>query len=199
MSSTSARPDGRTIRHQNRRPELLARITEFVLDKGNLDWSLRQAAEEVGVTHATLLRHFESKERLLVDVVEKVRLDLLARIGAHTSDGPSNSSMAEEIRRLWRLLCEPAERRQFVLLFALTAARGSDGDHLGRSITLLVGDFLAPLTDRFVAEGHTPDRARTLATVVLAQIRGLQLDLAVTEDQDRVDDALNLFADMMCG
>ena len=46
---------------------------------------------------------------------------------------------------------------------------------------------------------HSPARARTLATSVLAQIRGLQLDLAVTADQDRVDDALDLFADKVCG
>ena len=194
MNTTSTGSDGRTLRHQHRRPELLARITEFVLEKGTLDWSLRQAAEAVGVTHATLLRHFESKDLLLVEIVDKIRLDLLARIETHFADGPSNGSIADELRRLWRLLCEPAERRQFALLFALIAARRGEGDPLGRSATLLVEDFLSPLAD-----GHSPARARTLATSVLAQIRGLQLDLAVTADQDRVDDALDLFADKVCG
>src|SRR4051794_2612086 len=74
--------DGRTLRHQHRRPELVAALVEYVLDNGIADFALRPAANAVGVTHATLIRHFATKEELLTEVVDRVRADLVDSVAA---------------------------------------------------------------------------------------------------------------------
>jgi len=74
--------DGRTLRHQHRRPQLLAALTDYVLENGINEMSLRHAAEAVGVTHATLIRHFTSKDALIHEIVAAVRNDLLSRFQA---------------------------------------------------------------------------------------------------------------------
>ncbi|WP_238395525.1 TetR/AcrR family transcriptional regulator [Mycolicibacterium sp. CBMA 295] len=74
-AGVNSRVDGRTLRYQHRRPELLAAATEYVLDHGIGDLSLRNMARALGVTHATLLRHFSSKEDLILQVIAKIRSD----------------------------------------------------------------------------------------------------------------------------
>ena len=44
MKANEGRVDGRTLRYQHRRPELLAAATEYVLDNGIGDLSLRDMA-----------------------------------------------------------------------------------------------------------------------------------------------------------
>jgi AcrR family transcriptional regulator len=92
---SSERVDGRTLRFQHRRPELLAAATEYVLDRGIADLSLRPVAQSLGVTHATLLRHFSSKDELIKCVVEKIRTDLIAQVNQPISrSGPTASNAA---------------------------------------------------------------------------------------------------------
>ena len=114
--------DGRTLRYQHRRPELLAAAVEYILERGIAELSLRPMAKELGVTHATLLRHFGTKEALVLEVVKSIREDLLDQLvrssGHRAPDSPGRSMWAA-----WRQLCEPSERRQFVLLFELGPGR----------------------------------------------------------------------------
>ncbi|MEU4418943.1 TetR/AcrR family transcriptional regulator [Nocardia salmonicida] len=78
--STDRQPDGRSLRYQHRRSELLDSVTEFLLEQGIANLALRAVAEGVGVSHATLLRHFSSKEELLTAVLGHIRTDLAARL-----------------------------------------------------------------------------------------------------------------------
>ena len=186
---TAGRVDGRTLRHQHRRPELLSAVTEYVLDNGVGDVSLRPMAHALGVTHATLLRHFGSKEQLLLEVSEKVRSDL---VNSWQQDEELKAALrADELVRLvWARLCEPAEQRQFILLFELVgraARRPADTAVLAGSI---VEEWLLPIESRLRAAGWSSNDARTAATFILAQVRGLQLDLLLTGDRTRVDAAL---------
>jgi len=184
---SSERVDGRTLRFQHRRPELLAAATEYVLDHGIAGLSLRPVAQALGVTHATLLRHFSSKDELIKCVVEKMRTDLFAQVTADRELQEAGST-AQLLRITWRRLCEPKEQRQFLLLFETVAAKGwqsSDGGELARSMDDFV-DFIAGWLRQ---DGWVPEDASTLATLLLAQIRGLQLDLLVSGDRARADRA----------
>src|SRR4051812_1588115 len=99
------RVDGRTLRFQHRRPELLAAVTEYVLAHGVSDLSLRPLAQALGVTHATLLRHFSSKEELIMSVVDKIRTDLTDRLTGDEELRAADSA-AELVKALWPRLCE---------------------------------------------------------------------------------------------
>ncbi|SPF04549.1 TetR/AcrR family transcriptional regulator [Streptomyces sp. MA5143a] len=184
---SSERVDGRTLRFQHRRPELLTAATEYVLDHGIAGLSLRPVAQALGVTHATLLRHFSSKDELIKCVVEKMRTDLFAQVTADRELKEAGST-AELLRITWRRLCEPKEQRQFLLLFETVASEGwqsGDGGELARSMD----DYVDFISGWLRQDGWAPEDASALATLLLAQIRGLQLDLLVSGDRARVDRA----------
>jgi hypothetical protein len=53
----------------------------------------------------------------------------------------------------------------------------------------LVSGWVELIADQLVREGWAPQVAEPVATLVLAQFRGLQLDLLVAGDRGRVDRA----------
>lgn len=188
MDSESPRMDGRTARFQHRRPELLDAAAEYVLDNGLADLSLRRLAEALGITHATLLRHFSSKDELVLEVVEYIRADFQGRLAGDLDLKPEHS-VADLARALWSRLCEPREQRQFRLLFELFGS--SLGDQ--RLTESMIHAWVELMTDRIlVAGGWSKQDSRALATLLLAQFRGLQLDLMLTGERARVDAALEI-------
>jgi hypothetical protein len=58
-------------------------------------------------------------------------------------------------------------------------------------------DWLPILEDGFLADGAEPVEARRSATLTLAVIRGLLLDLHALEDTDRIDAAHELFVELL--
>ncbi|KZS84668.1 TetR family transcriptional regulator [Mycobacterium persicum] len=195
MTEPASRIDGRALRYQHRRPQLLAAAAEYVLDHGIADLSLRPLAQALGVTHATVIRHFTSKEALLAEVVEHLRAELLTQI---VRDGDlSAASTAELLRAFWRRLDDPKERRQFLLLAEIYGLALRDRSKYAGILESTSHAFITPIEDRLIREGFSPSRAPAVATALLAQIRGLQLDLAATEDHDRIDEAFTITLDAL--
>jgi AcrR family transcriptional regulator len=192
VSAAEDKVDGRTLRHRHRRPELLAAAVEYILEHGVSELSLRPMAKEIGVTHATLLRHFGTKEELVAEVVELIRADVFAE---RVEQAEVVVSLARSLRTVWKRLCDPKERRQFALLFELVALETRDPGRFEGLTSILVSDFLDPLEAAFREHGLSRREARDVATTYLALVRGLQLDLALTGDQRRVDAAMYRYID----
>ena len=72
-------------------------------------------------------------------------------------------------------------------------------DRFGSLATVLIADFLQPIETSLRSLGLSRSEARDIATGFLAQLRGLQLDLAVSGDQRRVDAAMNRYIDLIVG
>src|SRR5262249_22830465 len=100
-------------------------------------------------------------------------------------------SASDLIKIVWRRLCEPREQRQFQLLFELAAARGRGSTETADLARSLVNDWLDLITDQLTRDGWSPEDASVLATALLAQVRGLQLDLLLSGDRTRADRALD--------
>jgi len=183
--------DGRTRRHQHRRPELLAAAVEYVLEHGFTELSLRPMAEELGVSHSTLLRHFGTKEELVTEVMERIRSEIFSAPRASAGDAP----LAQSFRAVWKRLCDPAERRQFLLLFEVVAVQGRDPDRFTSLEQTLINEFLGPVEARLRRQGLSRSEARDVATGFIAMVRGLQVDLALSGDQRRVDAAMHRYID----
>ena len=198
MDAAAHEVDGRTLRHQHRRAELLAGAVEYILENGVAELTLRPLAKALGVTHATLLRHFGTKERLVTEVITAIRVDMLDKLGASVGDIAAVPP-ARSMRTVWRQLCEPTERRQFVLLFELVAMQAREPDRFGPLATVLIADFLQPIETSLRSLGLSRTEARDIATGFLAQLRGLQLDLAVSGDRRRVNAAMNRYIDLITG
>jgi AcrR family transcriptional regulator len=196
MPAKEGRVDGRTLRYQHRRPELLAAATEYVLDHGIGDLSLRDMARALAVTHATLLRHFSSKEDLLLQVIAKIRSDFVDQL-ANDEQLRSADPASELLRATWKRLCEPAEQRQFALLFELVGRATRDGGRVAELAQSSIDDWLTVISAQLLRIGYPAKDADTLATLLLAQVRGLQLDLLLTGDRPRVDRAIDALIEMV--
>lgn len=190
MDDESPRVDGRTMRFAHRRPELLHAAADYVLDNGLADLSLRRVAETLGVTHATVLRHFSAKDELVLAVIEHIRSDFESRLASQRTSTPGDST-ADVARQVWTRLCQPREQRQFRLLFELAGNRRLVDSRFTES---MVQSWVTLIAERIVGAGGAdgPDAA-ALATMMLAQFRGLQLDLLLTGNRARVDAALEIF------
>lgn len=197
MDATTERTDGRRLRYQHRRPELLRAVAEYVLDHGVMDLSLRQMARDIGVTHATLIRQFGSKEQLTAEVLGYLRDDLTAPFEAETSQDEA-PTVREILCDLWQRFAEPGQQRQFRLLVDLHALAARDPEHYGALLASgVVRDLITPIQVRLQAEGATKADATSRATLLLAGIRGLQLDLLATGDRQRVDKAFRAMIDAL--
>ncbi|MCU1645355.1 MAG: TetR/AcrR family transcriptional regulator [Nocardia sp.] len=186
--------DGRTLRFQHRRPELLAAATEYVLDNGIHDLSLRPVAQALGVSHATLIRHFDTKDALLVEILDSIRTDFEQRL--LSEEIRRVDSAADLLRAAWRHLCRPREQRQFLILFELVATAARTPDH---PASRLVTDWLTVIERELVRYHWPAETTSRTATFILAQIRGLQLDLITTGDHTRVDEAFETTVELLTG
>jgi AcrR family transcriptional regulator len=198
MQLEAPRTDGRTLRYRGRREELLASAAEYVLDHGTRDLSLRPMAHALGVTHATLIRHFDSKESLLAAIVEHLRVRLLAQLADDTEPDKPISTI-DLMHVLWRRLADPKERRQFFLMAEIYGFAMRDRSRFAGLLESTVNDFIQPIEDALTCDGFSAPQARVLATALLAQIRGLQLDLAATGDHRRVNSAFAATVDALLG
>src|SRR6185437_15712547 len=68
----SATPDGRALRWERRRPELLRAATEYVLETGVADLTLRPLGAAIGASITTLIRQFGSKDELVHEVCREI-------------------------------------------------------------------------------------------------------------------------------
>ncbi len=196
MQSTHPTPvDGRKSRHLHRRSELLKALTDHVLENGVAGFSLRPTADALGVTHSTLLRHFGSKELLIAAIVEAVCAELVARATEQVTDLtiPTN----QLLRGAWQQLCEHGQQRQFLVLFELVVLSARDSDRYGALPKVLIEGLLEPIEENLRHNDWNPEESRELATSILGQIRGLQLDLAITGDLQRVNQAMYRYIDMI--
>lgn len=183
--------DGRSLRYQHRKPELLDAATEYILNNGIGDLSLRPFATALGTSHASLLRHFSSKNELIMSVLDRISVDVRDRVIADPAVQAA-PTVATRMLRIWERLCEPREQRQFLVLFELVSRElrsSGDGHFFARNV---VSDWLQVSVEDLVAEGWTPEDARVAKRLFLAQVRGLQLDLLFTGERAGVDAAIRL-------
>lgn len=189
------RADGRTARWEHRRPELLAAATEYVLDSGVANLTMRPLGNAIGVSITTLIRQFESKDRLL----EAVCREIHARMIRELRDNPAlqSRSPVDVLRVMWQQWLAPEQARQFTFLFELYGLAIRDPARYRWFMDSVVQDWRAPLEDALVDLGKRRAEARRTSTLVLAILRGLHLDLAATGDVARVDAAFALAVDQL--
>lgn len=179
--------DGRKRRFEHRRGEILRAATEHALEHGLDDLSLRKVAQTAGVSHATLVHHFATKEQLVAEIVEVVLAGTLA-----VPDLPQDDP--DPLRTIWRR-ATTGHGRRYVKLFVAITGQAMHGDQaLTNSVAASMRQRTNLLAEGLALHGCPRPQAQTLATSLLAHLRGLFIDLVVTEDADRVEAA---FEDML--
>lgn len=177
----------RTPDSARRRKLLDALVDEFAAG-GVGDRSLREVAAAVGTSHRMLLHHFESREHLLLAVVEEVERRQMGVL----ADLPTTP--AESFAAMWADVRRP-ELRQAERLFFECYARAAQGEKpFTRMVPGAVDGWLAEVE---AITGSPVDRA--MVRLGLAVIRGLLLDLAATDDEAGVDAAAQAFVSLLGG
>ncbi len=169
------------------RTQLLDRALAHVRAHGLGNISLREFAAAIGTSHRMLIYHFGSREELIGELVrateERERLALresVAELG-------ETASAQELLARSWARLSDPKmapHERLFFELYShgLTRAGGPSTE-----VANLVNDWIRAV----------PPESAAMARLSIAVMRGLLLDLLATGDREGVDDAFNLFVQMV--
>ena len=173
---------------------ILAAATEYVLDHGIGDMSLRQWPARSVSPDATLLRHFSSKEDLLLQVIAKIRADFAHQL--------ANDERTRAVHRR-RNSCAHVEstvrtRRTTPVRELLRTGRRAtrQGGRVAELAQATVDDWLRIVADQLFAKWLFASKP-TLSPALLAQVRGLQLDLLLTGDRMRVDRAIEALIAMI--
>ncbi|MHA6695680.1 TetR family transcriptional regulator [Homoserinimonas sp. A520] len=172
-----------------RRDELLNGAVDHAVSVGLGDLSLRAIARAVGVDPSLLTHHFGGKQQLLSLVMNRVR-DRLRSIADEGGVPATPATPGEMLDRVWRWATDPAHRALYVLFFEVygTALRRPQDYTL--FLDSVVSDWLPPLEDAYRRANLPEGMARSRATLAIAIVRGLLLDLLATDDRERVEAAL---------
>jgi len=161
----------------NRRTTTLAKAAEYVLEHGLADLSLRPLAKALDTSPRMLLYDFGSKERLIHEILAEIRRRERSMLDAdvHTLDD------------VWRWI-SATERSPFLRMFfeSYVAALGRN------EAQPFVLDWLA-----YLQEHWTPPVDTASATLMIAVVRGLLLDLLATGDRSRTDAASRRFGELL--
>jgi AcrR family transcriptional regulator len=179
---------GRPVNHQ-RRAELLDAAVEYAAEHGFSELSWRPVAAALGVSPTTLVHHFGTKEQMLEAVLGRLRERIF--VATRSPDG-EQPDLAAEARAAWSRALDPRHGAEFRLFFAVYGRALQAPQQFAAFLEQVVAYWMAVLVD---AQGPDVDPAAATrrATLVIATIRGLLLDLLATGDRQRVQDAAESF------
>ena len=179
---------GRPVDHQ-RRAELLDAAVDYATEHGFSEVSRRPVAAALGVSPTTLVHRFGTKEQMLEAILGRLR----ERIFAATSDRAGEQpDLATAARVAWTRTSEPQQWPEFRLFFAVYGRALQAPQQFAGFLERVVAGWMSALVDAQGPDADPATATRT-ATLVIATIRGLLLDLLATGDRDRVQDAAESF------
>ena len=168
--------------------ELLVALADHVLEQGLGEMSLRPLASSVGSTARMLIYHFNSKEELLKRLLVELRrrqTDVLARW--------SEPAGADFPALFWSWISTRRMENHARLWIDLHTLRFSAAS-TGAEVRGLLADWNEVVEKALMAAGWSRQRSRLSATLLLATLRGLLMDLHLTGDRARVNAAAHEFA-----
>lgn len=182
------RVDGRTLRYQHRRGEILDAVLEHLLEHGIHDTSIRKLAAAVGISHVTLRHHFGTRDELLVEVGRLIR----AREPVPESVGDHPDAPEEIIRELWAWWTAPENLRYLRLMYEAYGLALQKPDLFQGVLQSTDPLWLDDARRLALSAGCPEDEVEAFATLLVAQLRGLLLDILTSGDEERVGTGLDL-------
>jgi len=163
----------------NLRAHLLDDVVEAVARLGLGNLSLRALSRELKVSPRMLLYHFDSRDGLLDAIIAETSRRLA------TEAMSLNGTLAEMVSASWKWMTAPRQRGFLTVFYEVCALGARDRKRRGAVASSLFTDWHALL----VAQGM-PDAS---ATLLLATLHGLLLDLVMTGEHARIQRAFDVF------
>lgn len=183
-----------------RRDALLDAAVDHVVDHGLAGLSIRSLADALGVAHNTVTYHFGSRAELLQALFTRLAQRIRRTSAVGGSDPACLDAFARaEITATWQWLSAEERRGMWTTFFEVFALAIREPDTYRGFLDHVAEDWVNPLADQMGAAGFSDDAARARATLVVAAVRGLVLELqSTTPDQrDRVDGAIDALLDVV--
>ncbi|KKX99279.1 TetR/AcrR family transcriptional regulator [Microbacterium sp. Ag1] len=159
-----------------KREQILKAAIEIFGNKGSTNGTLADVAEQVGITHAGVLHHFGSKQKLLLEVLAyRDRDDVAGLAQKHIPGGP------ELFLHLVRTAFTNEKRPGIVQAYTVLSAESVTDEHPSRPFfeeryTTLRREVTAAFHELCAQEGvRDPDSISAASAAILAVMDGLQL------------------------
>jgi len=180
-------------------PGIRARLREqavaYVMTHGIGDLALRPLAKALKTNARMLIYHFGSREGLMREILAGLREQESARVARWMNSASKPRTMPEFLRWYWRRVSAPQARSAIRLVFELYAlALRNPRDYPG-----VLEEPLAFWPKLVHAMGIRSEVDEIEATLLLAALRGLLLDLCATSDRRRTTAGMNLLARLFQG
>ncbi|MFF0449562.1 TetR/AcrR family transcriptional regulator [Streptomyces sp. NPDC004609] len=172
---------------QDSRNELLTKAVAHVGERGMGDMSLRSLAGAIGTSHRMLIYHFGSRERLLAEVLQRLRAE---EQRVYFAEAP-HTTRAQLLRSLWELYSSPASRGRTGNFFYVLGLAAQEPESYREFLDSLA-DWTRILGEQGLREGLDEKRAASEAYLLAWSLRGLLLDLVTSGDRARVQDAFDV-------
>lgn len=172
---------------QDRRAKLLDEVADYILSNGLAGLSLRPLAATIDTSPRMLLYFFGSKERLIAQTLARIR----TREQRAFRRAVSRSTSADReglLLREWESWSSPRREKYLRLFFEVYGLALQNRERFPGFLEGAVGEWL-PLVERAFAVAVAREPAQALATLALAAVRGLQLDLLATGQRSRTEAA----------
>jgi len=180
-------------------PGIRARLRDqavaYVMTHGIGDLALRPLAKALKTNARMLIYHFGSREGLMREILAGLRERESQRVERWMQSGNKPRTMPEFLRWYWRRVSAPQARSAVRLVFELYAlALRNPREYPG-----VLEEPVAFWPKLVRAMGIQSEVDETEATLLLAALRGLLLDLCATSDRRRTGAGLNLLARLFEG
>ena len=175
-----------------RKEEILGSVVDYLLESGLHELSLRPLGAAVGVSPRVLIYHFGSKEGLISEALSEASRRQRAMFERWAAE-EAGASPSELMLRFWRWLSSEGTAPYVGLFFEVYALglRGREG--FAAYPEGAVTGWVAFAEEALFREGIPQEQARSEATLLVATVRGLLLDLLATGERRRVDAAMEEF------
>jgi AcrR family transcriptional regulator len=192
LSPSDGAPRRGRPKNPARRAELLEAVARVLLEGGVLDASLRNIAAAIGVSPNALEHHFHSRANLFAEALAYLR-DLDRRALLETLPAANDPAQLDVVlAAAWQRLSDPATRLGTLVFFETWVLALRNPDQAPGFTDHVVTDWLEGATALMARANVPPERQEALATLCVAALRGLVLDLVTMgeESRPRVDAAV---------
>lgn len=170
--------------------DLLVKIIEIVRRTGLAGFSLDTLAPQLGTSSRMLVYYFGSKDELLGRIVYAVRNDTVDAFANQPA-----TSITEAIDQWWNYYRANLADMQF--FFHLASRSFEEHDKFEEFSSTAVGLWTSYFHQSLRGVTKTDAEAQAIARLALATVRGLMVDLLITGDTTRVEDALTEFKSLL--
>ena len=169
------------------RDALIVSITGLVRRRGVAGAGLNSLLEDSGVARRTVYLNFPGGKAELVTEATRIAGQALSAVIRPAAGGGDPAQAVRTFIDQWKMQLRASEMEAGCPIVAAILGR-SEAPTAAQAAAEAVDDWRSILADRLTGSGAEPDKARSLATLVIAAIEGAVVLALASRSTDALDD-----------